>query len=99
MKIITIWYTAAGISVLGVYFCGVCGRGGLGWGKTLNRLNDYRALFEVRSQIEKSTPRSGPGKLLTLVGYSSILPNILESRRPLRVSMPRDQCVKSLVSV
>ena len=32
--------------------------------------------------------REGPGKLLTLVGYSSVLPNITESRRPLIVSTP-----------
>ena len=28
-----------------------------------------------------NTPRSGLGKLLTLVGYSSVFPNIAETRR------------------
>ena len=50
MKVITIWDTVAGISGLGVWFCG--GRGAGGGGSTaLNRLNDNRAFFEVRPPI------------------------------------------------
>ena len=39
-------------------------------------------LLEVISTIAiLNTSRSGPGQSLTLVGYSSVLPNIAESRR------------------
>ena len=42
-----------------------------------NKLNRTRALLEMISTIEiQNTPRSGPGKYLTLVGYSSSLPKI-----------------------
>ena len=46
-------------------------------------------------------PRSGPGKLIILVGYSSLLPKIDESRRPLRVSTeiyPVPQEVRILIT-
>ena len=43
--------------------------------QALNRVNNNRALFGVRSPIEiQSTPRSGLGKSLTLTGYISGLP-------------------------
>ena len=44
------------------------------------------------------TPNSSPGKSLTLVRYSSVLPNITEVSRPLRVSMPTDLCLEMLVT-
>ena len=65
MEMITIWDTAvAGISGLGVWFCGG-GWGDLAWGcgfvvggvggyeesTALNRLNNDRVIFEVRSPI------------------------------------------------
>ena len=42
-----------------------------------NRLNHTRALLKIIPTIKiQKTPRSGPGKLLTLVGYSIVLPKI-----------------------
>ena len=43
-------------------------------------------------------PRSGLGKLITLIGYSSGLPDISEARRPLPVSAPTYLCLDRPVS-
>ena len=43
-----------------------------------NRLNPTRALLKMRSTIAvPKTPCSGTEKLITLIGYSSVLPNII----------------------
>ena len=64
-------------------FCGGwVGGGGVheGASTALNKLKNDRELSEVRSSIEiTATPCSGPGQFLTLVGYSSVLPNIAEA--------------------
>ena len=77
-----------------------------GGGQALNRLNGNRALFKVRSPIKKMIglglrcmTLSGPVQSLKLVVYSSVLPKIPESRRPLFVSTPTDLCLKSSVYV
>ena len=42
-----------------------------------NRLKSTRTLLKMRSTIEiQKTPRSGPGQLLTMTGYSSVLQKI-----------------------
>ena len=76
IKIISIWDTVAGVYGLGLWFCG----GGSGQSTEINRLNKKLGTFwsEVTNWIA-AMPRSGPGQLLTLVGYSSLLPKIAES--------------------
>ena len=107
MKIITIWHTVVGICVSGVcgfvvhvvlccmWFCGVCVVGVWECWQVLNRLNINRLKEKI---LTRRTPRSGLGKSLKLIGYSSGLPEISEARHPMHVSILKYQCLIILVS-
>ena len=89
MKIVTIWHT-----VVGIYGSGMCDFvvrvvGVWGFRKSINRLKINR-LFWRENILTTRTTRSGLVQLLTLIGYSSGLPEIAESRHPLIVTTPAD---------
>ena len=56
-----------------------------------------QALNRLKINILR-TPRPGMGQSITMIVYSSGLPEIYEARRPLRVSTPIDPCFVRLVS-
>ena len=77
MKIITIWHTVVGISGLGECGFAVCVVGMWRCRQALNRLKINRLLWR-KTIWTKRTQRSCLVKLLTLIGYSSGLPDISE---------------------
>ena len=97
MKIITIWHTVLGISSSGVCGCVVCVLGVWGWRQAINRLK-RNILFWRKMVLTTRKKWSGLGQSLTLIGYSSGLPDIYEYRHPLRFTTPTYTCRERSVS-
>ena len=96
-KLISIWHTVVGIYGSGVCGFVVCVVGLWGCRQALNRLK-INILFWRKMIWTMRKPWSGLGQLITLIGYSSGLPDISESRRPLPVSAPTYLCLDKPVS-